>query len=223
MEQSNSGCAVSPVSRVNAKVRTSRVSAVSAVIAALSVLGLIAGSGCSSDVGELDEDVGEVTQALGELACANDACSSPACANLTLPPSPLCDFAFVSSTSPNATYGTAGCPNQYRVKSGGAAWGQQVQLFVAWGDAALTQTSCPQATLEGALYETALGPWTLRGTATWAGQWFFGQCLFVQQSQTGNINLTAFFNAGMAATGTARLNGVKKKVKVGFRVGDGPC
>jgi hypothetical protein len=185
-----------------------------------------AGSG-AAPAGPGDE-IASSQSALGETTCGDVTCPTTGkCAEVDARLS--CARPTANATSPDASYGESACPAQFIVSATEVPNATQVTAFVDWGDTALTKAECPQATLEISLLRTPtfVSPagWTEVGWLKFKGSWEGTFCHLWAVNGAGSLSFSnsAFSPYAWRATGAARLNGVKKKVTVGFFVQVPPC
>lgn len=137
-------------------------------------------------VGDLRIDVAPV--AIGEPACATTSIANPSHgAQIAMSPTPSpCGDVTNTSTSPNTSYGAAGCPNQYITEVTGTM-GRPLSFYRDWWASGLNETTCGLAHL----YHSAFGrsmlaywngsvwvistSWTKLGTMGLHGEWHDGE------------------------------------------------
>lgn len=196
-------------------MKTLRVKA-SVLLLGLSALGAGCGAGEGAEQDEWTDGFAELEQPLGEPGCGTMACTTAnSCAPVAIPTCGPPTFA----TSPNASYGSATCPNQFVARNvTPPTTGSRVLSMWRWKGAKLTAANCATARVESALYaKTSASPLAapvLVGTEIYVGKWSNNVCTLTSSNSKPSV-----VPAGLKEVRTtvkATLGGVKQRVEAGF-------
>jgi hypothetical protein len=186
----------------------------SAVLSSIVLAALAGGCGAvDPDAPWSEEELGEVDEALGEAGCGTVACPTPGkCATVTLPKG-----GSAANTSPNNTYGSATCPNQYVVQAVTPPTTGTIHLSTLYGEA-IAKADCPKARLESALYAKQNGVMKLVKTIRFSGVWNGSVCVLTSGETNPKIVASPAITEVRAA-GRAYFTGTPtshKRVRLGF-------
>lgn len=172
--------------------------------------------------------------AIGEMACATQALTDPTDgAIVAMAPAPSCGYGYDGSTSPNASYDTAGCPHQYVTEVTGT-YGEPLSFYWDWHGAPLDETLCGLAHASLTAYgaHLSLNPlglqWVKLGSTSVHGVWYdgglFDYCGWEYDAGKGplpSLGNHNYLKVRTAAQATGFI--FKQPVEGGVWHGTGPC